>query len=334
MNRHQTTRPLSRVAALALVLLLCVTGCSTLNAEKIPVSAGVKDGYDVTVMFPDALNLADGAAVKIDGATVGRVEAISTEDFQAKVRLAIQGDTKLPEGTVFRLRPTTALGELFVEIIRGDGGGHISPGSVVPVDDTRTAPTVEDGLAAASLLINGGSLGQIKTIVNEVNTTLDGRTGTVRDFINGTNRLLGTLNRNKTDIGTLLEALADVSKQLDSREDKINEAIRLAGPVAKVLRRNSGDVTALLTRLARMTKKVDGLVGMTGADLKTMLTELGPVLDSLQNSKGVAKSTLIKATDLTGKLDRAVPTDYLNLMLVLRLSGDFGLPGLGLGASR
>lgn len=324
------------MSALVVSLLLCVSACSTLNAEQIPVSVGVEDGYDVTVMFPDALNLADGATVKIDGATVGRVEDISTEDFQAKVRLTIQGDTPLPEGTVFRLRPTTALGELFVEVIRGDGGGEISPGSVVPVDDTRAAPTVEDGLAAASLLINGGSLGQIKTIVNELNTTLDGRTGTVRDFINGTDKLLGTLNRNKTDIGTFLESLAEVSKQLDDREEKINEAIRLTGPVAKVLRRNSDDVTTLLSRLARMTKKVDGLVGATSGDLKRTLDQLGPVLDSLQNSKGLAKSTLLKTTDLAGKLDRAVPTDYLNLLLVLRLSGDFGLPlpGLGLGAGR
>lgn len=334
MRPHAMTSAPTRAVALLVTLLLSVAGCSTLNAENIPVSASVEDAYEVTVMFPDALNLADGAAVKIDGSTVGRVSGISIEEFKAKVKLSIQGDTPLPEGTVFRLRPTTALGELFVEIIRGDGGGKISPGSVVPIDHTRTAPTVEDGLAAASLLINGGSLGQIKTIVNEVNTTLDGRTDTVRDFINGTNRLLGTLNRNKTDIGTLLGALADVSKQLDAREDKINEAIRLTGPVAKVLRRNSGDVTALLTRLARMTKKVDGLVGMTGADLKTMLSELGPVLDTLQGNKGLAKATLLRTTDLAGKLDRAVPTDYLNLLLVLRLSGDFGLPGLGLGASR
>lgn len=320
-------RPLlTRLVPVLLALLLAGTGCSALNAENIP-AMGVEDGYEVTVMFPDALNLADGAAIKVDGATVGRVSDVATEDFQAKVTLHINGDTRLPEGTVFRLRPSTALGELFVEIIRGEGGGTIAPGAVVPVSATRSAPTVEDGLAAASLLINGGSLGQIKTIVDEVNTSLEGRTGTVRDFINNTNRLLGTFNRNKGDIGTLLEALSTVSRDLNRREDDINRAIRMAAPVSKVLRRNSGDVTALITKLAGMTKKVDGLVGATGEDLKVTLRELGPVVDTLQNSKGQAKAALLKATSLAGKLDRAIPTDYLNLMLVLRLSGNFGLAG-------
>lgn len=316
----------TRLLPVLLGLLLAGTGCSALNAENIP-AMGVEDGYEVTVLFPDALNLADGAAVKVDGATVGRVSEVATEDFKAKVTLNLDGDTKLPEGTVFRLRPSTALGELFVEIIRGKGPTTIDPGTVVPVSATRSAPTVEDGLAAASLLINGGSLGQIKTIVNEVNTSLEGRTGTVRDFINNTDGLLKSLNRNKTDIGTFLDALATVSRDLDEREDDINRTIRLASPVSKVLRRNSDDVTTLLTKLAGMTRKVDGLVGATGKDLKTTLRELGPVVDTLQTSKGQAKSMLLKATSLTAKLDRAIPTDYLNLMLVLRLSGNFGLAG-------
>ena len=84
---------LLRVLALVTALTVLGAGCSVLNAENIPVSAGVDDAYTVTVFFPDALNLANGAAVKIDGATVGRVQEISTEDFKAKVTLAVEGST-------------------------------------------------------------------------------------------------------------------------------------------------------------------------------------------------------------------------------------------------
>lgn len=310
-----------------LALVLAVSGCAALNAENIPVRTGVEDGYRVTVFFPDALNLADGAQVKIDGARVGVVEDITTENFKARVDMSIDGDTRLPKGTVFRLRPTTALGELFVDIIRGDGKQEIKPGSVIDASHTRSAPTVEDALASASLLINGGSLSQIKTIVGEVNTSLEGRTGTVRDFLENSNRLVSTLNDSRTDLDGLFRAIAKTSAMLNAREAKINRAIKMTAPVSKLLARNSPKVTKLLSELNGMSKRVDRLVTRTRGDLEYTVAELGPVVDTLQGNKALAKSMLLKTIDLSKKLDRAVPTDYLNLMLVFRLSGNLGLLG-------
>lgn len=316
------TRTLRGAVAALVLLLLLVTGCSKLNAENIPVSSGVEDGYELTIFFPDALNLAVGAAVKIDGAKVGRVEEVSTERFQAKVRLAVNGDTSLPDDSTFRLRPTTALGELFVEVLRGDSATPLAEKAVIDAAETRAAPTVEDGLAAASLLINGGSLGQIKTIVSEVNTALEGRTGTVKEFIRGTDALVRSLNDGRTDLDGLLRALADTSRQLNAREKEINAAIDLAGPAAKVLRRNSGKVTALLTDVAQMSGNVDELVGALRGDLVTTLTQLTPVVATLTANKAQAKTMLQKVATLAPLLDNAVPTDYLNLLLVLRLEAD------------
>ncbi len=309
------------VVCLTLAMVV-MTGCSALNAENIPVRSGIEDGYPVTVFFPDALNLAVGATVKIDGAKVGKVEKVTTEDFQAKVELVIDGRTELPVGTTFRLRPTTALGELFVDVLRADSTKMIASGAVIPAEETRSAPTVEDALAAASLLINGGSLSQIKTIVNEVNESLDGRTGTVKDFLHGANRLLESLNDGRQDLDGLLRALADTSKLLNQREAEINEALAVAGPAAKVLARNSDDVTALLTRIEGMSESVDALVSVTRADLTRTLAELSPVISALNGTKAEAKAALLKVIELTPKLDRAIPTDYLNLLLVLETTAE------------
>lgn len=315
-------RRLAAGAALAMALVTGLSGCSALNAENIPTRSGIDDGYELTVYFPDALNLADGAVVKIDGAKVGRVREVATEDFQAKVTLVIEGSTPLPKGTVFRLRPTTALGELFVDVLRGDGPGRLRPGATVPADATRSAPTVEDGLAAASLLINGGSLSQIETIVSEINDSLDGRTDTVRHLLHGANDLLASLNDGRQDLDRLLRALARTSRLLNEREDEINEAIEIAGPAAEVLARNTPDVTALLTRIDAMSATVDGLVRATRSDLTRTLEELEPVVAAIVGSKAQAKTALRQVTELAPALDRAVPTDYLNLMLVLSLSAE------------
>lgn len=319
----------SRVLGPVLALLL-ISGCSALNAENIPTRSGIDDGYELNVFFPDALNLADGAVVKIDGAVVGKVKEVSTEDFQAKVTLVIDGGTPLPRGTHFRLRPTTALGELFVEVLRGDGPGRLRPGATIPVDATRSAPTVEDGLAAASLLINGGSLSQIETIISEVNLSLDGRTDVIRDLFRGANDLLASLNDGQQDLDQLLRALGRTSRLLNEREAEINEAIEIAAPAAEVLSRNTPEVTALLTQLAEMTETADGLVQATRADLTRTLAELEPTVAGIIGSKARAKAALARVPRLAAVLDRAVPTDYLNLMLVLGLSAaDLVKPGDG-----
>ncbi|MDT0201414.1 MlaD family protein [Nocardioides sp. AE5] len=317
-----------RLPAIVLTVALGLFGasCSVLNAENIPVSTGVKDPYQVTVMFPDALNLANGAAVKIDGATVGRVNSVETENFKAKIVLDMDGRTPLPQDTIFRLRPTTALGELFVEVIRGESVTTMEPGTVVNDDMTRVAPTVEDGLAAASLLINGGSLSQIKTIITEVNTSMEGRTDTIKDFLHGADTLLATLNDSTGDLDAFLTALAEVSTMLNQREEQINEALDIAAPVAGVVRRNKDDITALLANLQGTTASVDGLVKATREDFRATLAELGPILETLQASKGKGKTMVIEAAKLAGQIDAAVPTEYLNLLLVMRLAGDFGLP--------
>src|SRR3546814_6249477 len=79
------TRPL-RAAVVAVVLALLGSACSVLNAENIPVATGVEDPYSITVFFPDALNLANGAAVKIDGATVGRVQEVRSEEQTSELQ--------------------------------------------------------------------------------------------------------------------------------------------------------------------------------------------------------------------------------------------------------
>src|SRR3546814_4983353 len=109
----------------------------------------------------------------------------------------------------------------------------------------------------------------------------------------------------------------------DWSSDVCSSDLEVAGPVAKVVRRNKDDITTLLADIEAMSGTVDGLVSATREDLTATLTEIGPVLETLQASKGQAKKMLIQATDLSGKIDRAVPTEYLNLLLVLKLSGDF-----------
>src|SRR3546814_7375210 len=84
---------------------------------------------------------------------------------------------------------------------------------------------------------------------------MDGRTTTIRDFIEGTGALVSTLNDSTTDLDAFMTALADTSKMLNAREDDITEALEVAGPVAMVVRRNKDDITTLLADIDRQSTR-------------------------------------------------------------------------------
>lgn len=316
---------LRKLAAVVPAVLLC--GCS-LQVPGTGPTGTPDDAYKVTAVFDDALNLTHGAPVKIGGVKVGEVTAIRADDYTARVELAIEDETKIPKESLFRLRYTTALGELFVEVHPADAGAPLADGSVVGGPEAETAVTVEDTLASASLLINGGSLGQVQTIVDELNTALSGRIGAARGVLTQTDLFLKQALSSTREIDRVLTALSSVSKTLDAREATINTALKKIRPAAKTLTDNTDELATLLKRTSTMARSTDRVVRRTRTDLVKVVDQVGPLVDTLFEIDGNLETNLARATNLVRLVDRAGPTDYLNLFVVGDLLSVLNLPGL------
>ena len=180
-----------------------------------------------------------GGAVKVNGVPVGRVQSVTAKDFKAKVTMDIKASTELRRGSQARLRYDTPLGELFVQITPGKGGGPLlGDGDALAPRDVTTAPTVEDTLSAASLLVNGGGLGELQTITDELNKALGGREAVgARHASTRPTTFLRTARASTADIDRLLRSLSATSKVLEARKGTINRALTEVQPIAKVLRR-------------------------------------------------------------------------------------------------
>ena len=275
------------------------------------------DQWQVSAVFDDALNLPQGAKVKVSGVTVGSVIAITADDYRARVDMAIDDDTQLLDGSRFRLRYTTALGELYVEVTPAATGEALADGDVIADPDASTAPTVEDALASASLLVNGGGLSQVQTIVDELNTALDGRVDATRGFLGQTDRFLAAALRSTREIDRSLDALAGASRVLNEREATINAALRDLRPAAKTLTDNTDGLVRLLRTPDGLAVTADALVRRTREDFTTIVVELGPVLDKVLSIKDQLVPGLDAISDFALKADTASPTYYLNLMTKL-----------------
>ena len=84
-------------------------------------------GYQVTADFPSVGGLKAGSAVEIAGVEIGRVEAITLADYQARVRIRIRSDVKLQEDSIASIKTKGLIGEKYIRINPGGSERIIPP---------------------------------------------------------------------------------------------------------------------------------------------------------------------------------------------------------------
>ncbi|WP_183093372.1 MCE family protein [Nocardioides stalactiti] len=310
------------VATAATAVLVTASGCSTTMRDlPIPGTGVSGDTIEIKAEFDEALNLAEGAPVKVNGVDSGKVTSIDIDDYTAIVSMDVRKDAKLHDGATARLRYTTPLGELFVDVTNPPQGEELPGGSTLTLDETDTAPTVEDALAQASLLINGGGLDQLQTITEELNTALGGNEEDVRLLLTQASTFLTEANATTANIDAVLNSLNSLSGTLGDREEVINRAMREIRPAAAVLRRATPELTALLKAVQRFSATANETVNATRSQLLALLGEFEPTLAELASNRGRFNEMLRKISRAGDALRGVVPGDYLSISIDLHLDG-------------
>jgi phospholipid/cholesterol/gamma-HCH transport system substrate-binding protein len=315
MSRRHVT-----LILLATLLVPLVAGCGPDYSDlPLPGKSVSGDTYQLTAVFNDALNLAQGAQVKVNGVSVGRVQSVTADDFKAKVTMDIKTSTRIRRGSQARLRYDTPLGELFVQITPSGRGAALHNGDALDLKDTSTAPTVENALSAASLLVNGGGLEQLQTITQELNKTLGGREASLRSTLDRTNRFLASARASSHDIDALLHSLVAASKILSARRATLHRALREAAPIARMFRSHTGDVLRLLDAVDTLSGTATRVIGNTRAQLLQILEELAPIIGQVLATRSQLVPGLTNVIRAGSMLERTVPGDWLPLKTILKL---------------
>jgi len=326
-----------RLVAGLVALAALLGGCST-TASDLPLPGTSMPGetFRVTATFDDALNLAEGAPVKINGVPVGRVAGLSVENLRAVVTMDISAGTEISTSADFRLRATTALGELFVDVVEdptnapaGASTAVLADGDEVGADRSSAAPTVEDTLAAASLFINGGGLGQLQTIVDEANLVIGGREDTLRDLLQRVGTTAESLTAMSGDIDAALAAISDASQVLADRQSTIDRALTELAPAAAVLEANTTALVDLLTSVDQLGGVVVPTIAQTRDDIATIVAQAGPLFAEVASVGPRLQPGIAEVVALAAGLEVGVPTNYLNLRVVF--TGALNIGGLSLG---
>ena len=255
MNRRFTRRAAAALAAAGALLL---SGCDfQIYDLPLPGGADVGDGaYHVKVEFRDVLDLVPQSAVRVDDIAVGRVEDVKLKGYTAEVTLLLRKDTKLPDNAEAEIRQTRLLGEKFVSLKAPDSGASgnlLGEGDVIGLDRSGRNVEVEEVLGALSLLLNGGGVGQLKIINEELNKALDGRTGTVRDLLSQLRTFMTQLDGSKNEIVTALEQVNTLSKSVNANTDTLDLALRELPSAIRTVEGQRKDLIKMLKALANLS---------------------------------------------------------------------------------
>jgi phospholipid/cholesterol/gamma-HCH transport system substrate-binding protein len=271
-------------------VLAGLTGCGWhgLNSVPLPGTQGRGPGsFVVKAQMLDVVNLQQNARVRVADVTVGTVTNIEREGWHALLTMRLNGDVHLPANATAKLGQTTILGSLHVELAPPKDvppRGKLHDGSLIPLSHSSAYPTVEQTLAALSLVLNGGGLGQVQDITAAFSTAFRGREQDLRSLIEQLDKFTAYLNDQKGDIIAATDSLNSLVGQFAAQQPVVDRALKTIPDALAVLNSERDNLVEAADQLGKFSALTVDTVNQTKENLVKELREVGPVLESLANA--------------------------------------------------
>lgn len=329
-DRHRMDSRSRMAALLIMIMVLGVSGCGDwrgLNSLPMPGTQGTGPGsFIVQAQMPDVNNLQQNSRVRVADVSVGTVTDIERQGWHALVTMSLSGDVDLPANSTAKLGQTSLLGSQHIELAPPTDmapEGRLRDRSVIPLANSGLYPTTEQTLAALSVVLNGGGIGQLQDITTAFSTAFRGREKDVRSLIHQLDRFTAYLDDQSGDIIAATESLNRLVGKLARQQPVLDRALETIPDALAVLNDERQALVDAADRLGEFGAMVTDTVNQSTEDIVKILTESGPVLESLAN----AGPSLTRA--LSGILTFPFPNetietwqrgDYANLTAIVDLT--------------
>lgn len=317
------------MAALALVGV-AVSGCSSWqgpNSLPLPGTAGHGDGaYTIQAEMPDVDNIDRNSRVRVGDVTVGTVTKIERQGWHALVTMTLDQGVVLPGNATAKMGQTSLLGSKHIELAPPNAvppEGKLHDGSLIPLSSSGSYPGTEKTLAALSLVLNGGGIGQIQEITQVLSSAFDGREKDLRSLLTQLDEFVGQLDDQSDDIIAATESLNDLTAQLAAERPVLDRALQTIPDALTVLKDERTNLADALDQFGQFGALASDTVGATKDNLVKELKALGPVVQSLADSgPALTRSLGLLTTYPYAKdtLTKWLRGDYANLTAVIDLT--------------
>jgi phospholipid/cholesterol/gamma-HCH transport system substrate-binding protein len=317
------------VMVLAAVGLALLSGCQWrgLNSLPLPGTAGGGPGsYSVQVQLPDVTTLQQNSRVRVGDVTVGNVTKIERQNWHALLTLRLAGDVDLPANATAKLGQSSLLGSVYVELAPPADTpprGKLRQGSMIPLSSAGMYPTTEQTLSAASLLLNGGGVGQIQQITQTLSAAFAGREEDLKSLIHQLDKFVAYLDDQSGDIISATDKLNDLVGQFAADKPVVDRALKTIPDALAVLKDRRAQLVEAVDQLGKFSALVAKASNQTKESLVSELRQIGPVLDSLANAGPALTRSLSQLATYpwpNETLDKWIRGDYANLTAVVDLT--------------
>jgi len=201
--------------------------------------------------------------------------------------MTIAGDVHLPANATATIGQTSLLGSLHIELAPPKDvppQGTLHDGSLIPLSAGSAYPTTEKTLAAISVILNGGGIGQIQDIAQALSTAFTGRENDLRSLITQLDRYVSYLNDQTGDIIAASDSLNNLSGQFAAQKPVVDKALQTIPDALSVLKNQRNNLADALDTLGKFSAIVADSTNQTKENLVKELKDLGPVLQSLADA--------------------------------------------------
>ncbi|MDT5113975.1 MAG: phospholipid/cholesterol/gamma-HCH transport system substrate-binding protein [Mycobacterium sp.] len=311
------------------VALAGSSGCGWhgLNSLPLPGTAGGGPGaFTIQAELPNVTNLQPNSRVRLGDVTVGNVTKVDMQGWHALLTMTLDSDVDLPANATVKLGQTSLFGSLHIELAPPTDAppeGRLHDGSLIPLSAAGTYPSTEQTLAAISLVLNGGGVGQVQDITEALSTAFAGRADDLRSLIGQLDTYVGYLNDQKGDIIAAADSLNNLVGQIAAQKPVVDKALKTIPDALAVLNDQRQNIADAVTQLGKFSALAGDSVNQTKSALVAELTNVAPVLKSLADAGPAltrALSVLPTYPFPKEQLTKWVRGDYANLTAVIDLT--------------
>jgi len=325
--RVHARNALAGAVALAALPLMSCSSWQGANSLPVPGTEGKGPGaFTIEAQLPDVDRIERNSRVRVGDITVGNVTKIERQGWHALITMKLNGDVDLPANATAAVGQTSLLGSLHIELAPPTNTaptGKLHGGSLIPLDNGSAYPTTEQALAALSLVLNGGGLGQLQDITESLSTAFAGREGDLRSLLVQLDQFVINLNNQTDDIIRASDSINNLVGQFAQRKPVVDEAIKTLPDALAVLNQQRDNIAEALDQLGKLSALAADSVNQTKENLVKELKDIGPVLESLANAGPALTRSLSFFTTFPWPKETItnwVRGDYANLTAVVDLT--------------
>lgn len=290
----------------------------------------LQDTYRLTAHFTDATGLRPGVEVTFRGIPVGKVRKVSLAGGDAVAELAIDADRPIPRGAGAAIRRRSAVGEpyLAIQVPEGWAAGDevASDGEEIPVERTSAALAYGELFDNADEVLSAIDRDDLRTVVDELATGLDGRGDELRRVITGTSQAAATFAAGADDLDALAVELTALTGVLADKSGTIAEGADDLTTLVESLSARTADIEALLDRSPPLAQQVGAILEASYFSVRCGLDSAGIIAAAIGDEATIGQITrLLRAADTAAEV---IPKAVYEGPDGRYLSGTFGFaPG-------